>query len=44
MPDDIADFVGGKPGIQRDREIMEPDFRLFVIAADVHMSRLTPFV
>jgi len=26
MPDDIADFVGGKPGIQRDREIMEPDF------------------
>jgi hypothetical protein len=44
MANNIADFMRGKPGIQRDRYVVRPEFGFFIAAADVDMRGLIAFV
>jgi hypothetical protein len=44
MPDNSADFVRGKSGIDRDREVVEPEFGLEIPGTNVNVRRLTAFV
>jgi hypothetical protein len=44
IADDTAYFMGRKPGIQRDRQIVQPELGLHIAAADMDMRRLASFV
>jgi hypothetical protein len=44
MADDIADFVGRKPGIDGYREIVKPKLSFIPTRSDVNMSRFIAFV
>jgi hypothetical protein len=44
MANHIADFMGRKPSIRSYREIMEPEFSLFLAAAYMNMRWLVAFV
>src|SRR5471030_2488074 len=44
LPDNSADFMGGKSRIDRDREVMEPEFGFEVSRPDVNMWRLAAFI
>jgi hypothetical protein len=44
MADDIADFVGRKPGIESHREIVKPELGFLPTRSDVNMSRFIAFV
>lgn len=40
----IVDFMRRKPGIDSERQIMQPEFSLIVAAADVDMRGFIAFV
>jgi hypothetical protein len=44
MPDNSADFVGGKSRIDGDREVMQPELGFEISGPDVDMRRLPAFV
>src|SRR5450756_2576442 len=44
MTDNSADFMGGKSRIDRDREVMQPEFGFEIAGPDVDMRRLAAFV
>jgi hypothetical protein len=44
MANNIADFVGRKPGVDRDDHVVEPKLGFFIAAADVDVSRFITFV
>jgi hypothetical protein len=44
MADDIADFVGRKPGIESYREIVKPNFGFLLTRSDVNMRRFIALV
>src|SRR6266853_4787338 len=43
VPDNSADFVGGKSRIDRDREVVEPELGFEISRSDVDMRRLAAF-
>src|SRR5665811_420380 len=44
MADNSADFMGGKSRIDRDREVVQPEFGFGITGPDVDMRRLAAFV
>src|ERR1700686_2731702 len=44
VADNSADFMGGKSRIDRDREVVQPEFGFEVSGPDVNMRRLATFV
>jgi hypothetical protein len=44
VADNSADFMGEKSRIDRDREVMQPEFGFGIAGADVDMRRFAAFV
>jgi hypothetical protein len=44
MADDIADFVAGKPRIDRNRQVVKPEFCFMPSCPDVDVRRLISLV
>jgi len=44
MADDIANFMGPEPGIDRHREIVKPNFGFLLTRSDVNMRRFIALV
>ena len=44
MADDIADFMGRKPGVHSHREIVKPKLGFLVAGFDVNMRGFIAFV